>query len=565
MLQLPKTLQNVHKFRHDDRMYVTDVVQCKVLEIDAITWDILELCASSTSDEIIDRLGEKYSQDEVTEALESLAEVEQSGLLFFTLDGRSAATTTVAERRLRILVAQGNPYIDDLTLVAGGVRVAHTHLIKALLPYADVEVMNDVDKLFDDGVQGIAFHPEDRASLLKLIRRKYDGVLLQKHTDTSFLSLLRYINAPFVVPIYSIRGHNGESINSVLHWYSAMRAFDAFLTPTESVKDFYLSFASDASTFQTILLGVDLDHFKPMDKHAAKHEVAQILNKPELVDSPTVGFLSRFQPEKGAGIYIKIAELLPEVCFLVTAPTLNFYAQQRFPPNLIYLSQQPRDRLPYIFNAFDVYCLPSMVGEETFGLAVLEAMACGIPPVVPRLDGLPEVVGDAGVIVPASEYRDEIGSFAGTVCPFAMSEAINGLLNDEERRLKLGEKAAQGARNFTWDATATNLLTLLEKLKKIQRLTTRHRREFPISFASYLDESKKGVGYKAILSNVTNLKERPLMRDGYVQTVEEGLALSLLNKGHGTHEVEAVLQHFCGETKAVSVLEKVLGFQEATS
>ena len=564
MLQLPKTLQNVHKFRHGDRMYVTDVLQCKVLEIDAVTWDILELCTSSTSEKIIDRLSEKYSEQEVIEALESLAEVEQSGLLFSTLDG-GVSTPTVADRRLRILVAQGNPYVDDLTLVAGGVRVAHTHLIKALLPYADVEVMNDTEKLFDDGVQGIVFRPEDRASLLKLIRRKYDGVLLQKHTDTSFIPLLRYIDAPFVVPIYSIRGHNGDSINSVLRWYSAMRAFDAFLTPTESIKDFYLSFASDADTFQTILLGVDLDHFKPMDKHAAKTEVAKILNKPEIVNSPTVGYLSRFQPEKGAGIYIKIAELLPEAYFLVTAPTLNFYEQQRLPPNLIYLSQQPRDRLPYIFNAFDVYCLPSMVGEETFGLAVLEAMACGIPPVVPRLDGLPEVVGDAGVIVPASEYRDEIGSFAGTVCPFAMSAAIDGLLHDEDRRLKLGEKAAQRARNFTWNATAAHLIALLEKQKKIQRLTTRHRREFPISFASYLDGNQRSVGYKAILSNVTNLKERPLMLDGYVQTVEEGLALSLLNKGHGAHEVEAVLQHLCGETKAESVLEKVLGFQQATS
>lgn len=564
MLQLPKTLQNVHKFRHGDRMYVTDVAQCKVLEINAITWDILELCPSSTSEEIIESLSEKYSEQEVIEALESLAEVEQSGLLFSDLDGRISTTTTV-DRRLRILVVQGNPYVDDLTLVAGGVRVAHTHLIKALLPYADVEVMNDSDKLFDDGVQGIVFRPEDRASLLKLIRRKYDGVLLQKHMDTSFLPLLKYIDAPFVVPIYSIRGHNGDSINSVLRWYSGMRGFDAFLTPTESVKDFYLSFASNASAFETILLGVDLDLFKPMNKHTAKNEVAQILNKPELVDLPIVGFLSRFQPEKGAGIYIKIAELLPEACFLVTAPTLNFYEQQRFPPNLIYLSQQPRDRLPYIFNAFDVYCLPSMVGEETFGLAVLEAMACGIPPVVPRLDGLPEVVGDAGVIVPASEYRDEIGSFAGTVCPMAMSKAVNGLLNNEDRRLKLGEKAAQRARNFTWDATATNLLTLLEKLTKIQRLATRHRREFPISFASYLDGSEKGVGYKAILSNVTNLKERPLMFDGYMQTVEEGLALSLLNKGHGAHEVEAVLQYLCGEIKAESVLEKVLGFQQATS
>ena len=107
VLQLPKMLRNVHKFRHGDRMYVTDVVQCKVLEIDAITWDILELCTSFSSDEIIDSLGEKYSQEEVTEALESLAEVEQSGLLFSALDGYSLHDNSTADRRLRILVAQG--------------------------------------------------------------------------------------------------------------------------------------------------------------------------------------------------------------------------------------------------------------------------------------------------------------------------------------------------------------------------------------------------------------------------------------------------------------------------
>ena len=54
------------------------------------------------------------------------------------------------------------------------------------------------------------------------------------------------------------------------------------------------------------------------------------------------------------------------------------------------------------------------------------------------------------------------------------------------------------------------------------------------------------------------------MKDRYAQSIAEGLALALLRK-HSRHEVEAVLHYLCGEKKAEAILEKVLGFQEATS
>ena len=54
------------------------------------------------------------------------------------------------------------------------------------------------------------------------------------------------------------------------------------------------------------------------------------------------------------------------------------------------------------------------------------------------------------------------------------------------------------------------------------------------------------------------------MKDRYALPIEEGLSLALLRK-HGTHEVEAVLHHLYGQERAKAILEKVLGFQEATS
>ena len=460
MLVCPKPTTHLHKFQQDDRMYVADLSQCVVLEIDNIVWEILNLCSLFSSEEIIEELGKKYDPESVIAALNSLATMEQQGLLFSNLENSSPTLETKTPRKLKILILQRSPYAADITLAAGGVSVAHHNLIKSLEVYASLDVVSDRDERFNGSVQGIRCQANDKSDLLKLMSNNYDGVLLESHLENGFLSLLHCIDAPFVVPVHSARGHNSGCINIGLLWYAAMRPFDAFLVPTNSVRDLYGRFVSDQNMFHVIPWGVDHNKFHPLDKQEAKNEIAKMLNAPQIATSPVVGFFSRFQPEKGAGIYIKIAKRLPEVCFLMTAPTLNIYEHQQLPPNLICAPQQPRDQLAQLINAFDVYCFPSMVGEETFGLALLEAMACGIPPVVPRLDGLPEVVGNAGIIVPAQAHDDEIGSFAGTVSPDRMANAVNTLLTDERTRLALGQKARERALTFTWEKTAQNVITL---------------------------------------------------------------------------------------------------------
>ena len=565
MLVCPKSTTHLHKFQQGDRLYVADLSQCLVLEIDNIVWEILDLCPSFSSEEIIERLEGKYNRDLVIEALNTLSTMEQRGVLFSDLERNAASQGKETTSQLKILVLQNGPYAADITKATGGVSVAHHNLVKALEAYASLDVVGERDEHFNENVQGIRFQKNDKSALLKLMGGNYDAVLLGSHQDMQFLSLLRYIDAPFVVPIYSARGHNGDVINAGLLWYTAMRPFDAFLVPTNSVSDLYGRFVYNKDVFQTISLGVDHNKFHPFDKQQAKTEVAKMLNKPEIATSPVVGFFSRFQPEKGAGIYIKIARHLPHVCFLLTAPTLNIYAHQQLPPNLICAPQQPRDELARFLSAFDVYCFPSMVGEETFGLALLETMACGVPPVVPCLDGLPEVVGDAGLIVPALAYEHEIGSFAGTVSPSTMADAINSLLIDEKARVALGQKARERALTFTWDKTAQNLIAFVfRKLKQTQQLEDRYKRDFAISFVPSLNNRRRQIERQAILSNITREKERPLMKDRYAHSIAEGLALALLRK-HSRHEVEAVLHHLYGQERTETILEKIFGFQEAVN
>jgi glycosyltransferase involved in cell wall biosynthesis len=83
------------------------------------------------------------------------------------------------------------------------------------------------------------------------------------------------------------------------------------------------------------------------------------------------------------------------------------------------------------------------VGEEAFGIAVAEAMACGVPVVASRVGGIPEVVLEGGgLLVPP---RDE-GAIAG---------ALHAILSDPAKGREMGEKArASVHERFAWKTVA---------------------------------------------------------------------------------------------------------------
>ena len=88
----------------------------------------------------------------------------------------------------------------------------------------------------------------------------------------------------------------------------------------------------------------------------------------------------------------------------------------------------------------DVFLLPS--AQESFGLAALEAMACGLPVVASRVGGLPEVVTE-GVTGHLRLPEDTAG----------MAEAALALLQDPARRVAMGRAAADDVRRrFHQDA-----------------------------------------------------------------------------------------------------------------
>jgi len=99
----------------------------------------------------------------------------------------------------------------------------------------------------------------------------------------------------------------------------------------------------------------------------------------------------------------------------------------------------PAEELPYWYNAAEVLAYPSLY--EGFGLPALEAMACGTPVVTSSTSSLPEVVGQAGVMVEPTDVA-------------ALAAALRQVLDDAALRDRMRTAGLAQAARFSWPETA---------------------------------------------------------------------------------------------------------------
>lgn len=561
MIKFPRALHRHRRFAHGGKLYVADLDAACVIEITQVIWDILELCDQYDNDQVTQALLSIHQESDIISAFGELEQISNSGLLFGGLRHRKNSDDT-SNNRLQIFVLASKSILGAANMAAGS-AVAALHRLKALSKYADIYLISDSDDQFSDGIYGTPFDYQQFMQFPFSFRNKYDGVFHWDLTDKQLAYLFAYADIPIITELYYPRGSGGNIINGILLLYALMRDYDAFICPSHSIRTFYSKFVHDTSRFFVVHCGVDSDHFRPMDKRAAKREVSEILGRKKVAEEPVVGFFGRFQPEKGAAIYSQIASMNPDLVFLIIAPTMHCYDLRELPKNVIYAGRQTREKLPLFINAFDILCFPSVVGQESFGMAVLESMACGVPPVVPNLDGVPEVVGECGVLVEAHAFDEEVGSFAGWVSPEKISKAIRNLIADEGRRVKLGDRARKRSLSFTWDGTAQKIIRIFHKLNSIKDGS--FYPGFPVLFTPYMGSEQGKVNCKSLLINSSKTRERPLMFPFYEQTIADGLAISLLRQ-HRQGEVESVLQYLLSNSDQVNdVMKRICAFRHYTS
>jgi glycosyltransferase involved in cell wall biosynthesis len=113
-----------------------------------------------------------------------------------------------------------------------------------------------------------------------------------------------------------------------------------------------------------------------------------------------------------------------------------------------FLGFVPFETLRFFYQSASVFVFPSRY--EGFGLPPLEAMACGAPVVTSNVSSLPEVVGDAAILVNPENVFDIV-------------RGIRDALLDEELRANLIRKGREQAARFSWSRTARQVLEIYEE------------------------------------------------------------------------------------------------------
>ncbi len=212
--------------------------------------------------------------------------------------------------------------------------------------------------------------------------------------------------------------------------------------------------------------GVDLSHFYPISADEAKLFVGL---KP---DDRMVLFVGRIEPLKGVDTLIQAMSCIkskglhrPVHLAIVggepDASPQDMSAEmtrlQRLCDDLgvdqtvVFLGKRGQDTLPYYYSAAEVVVMPSHY--ESFGMVALEAMACGAPVIASDVGGLGFLVrdGETGFTVPDGD-------------PQLLCEKLSLLLTDPELRTRMSHRAAENARDYSWNKIAKRISALYSEV-----------------------------------------------------------------------------------------------------
>jgi glycosyltransferase involved in cell wall biosynthesis len=118
------------------------------------------------------------------------------------------------------------------------------------------------------------------------------------------------------------------------------------------------------------------------------------------------------------------------------------------PEGAIFTGYVAQDDLPALYSGAAIFAYPSLY--EGFGLPPLEAMASGVPVLTSNNSSIPEVVGDAGVLIDPQE-------------PESIAHGLFRLMSEERLRNTLAQRGMERAKALSWDATAEQTWAILQR------------------------------------------------------------------------------------------------------
>ena len=330
-----------------------------------------------------------------------------------------------------------------VSIVAGlGGEPRHEEVELLRFPFRREQQWPDFGTRFRRLMERLSFA---RHSLAHLVDAGYDAVIVNKPFDFPILWQARKkgLAAQTIFRSGGTEFYFGDRYfaGSIDHWLSTSRYNAAQVEARYGRK------------VEVVHNGVDVERFQPQERDAQLR-----LSLGLAADARVLASVGRLVGWKGLRVILELLPQLPrDVHYLVVGegpdePRLREQtAQLGLGERVHFCGRIAHAQLPQLLAQAELLLQPSL-GEESFGITLVEAMACALPVLASRQGGMTEIVvpGVTGELLPPGEVG-------------AWREAIAALLAQPERMRALGAAArARVVAEFTWAANAARLEQLLQ-------------------------------------------------------------------------------------------------------
>lgn len=296
---------------------------------------------------------------------------------------------------------------------------------------------------------------------VKRLLRKINPDILNTHYASGYGTLSRLVNFPLVLlsvwgsDVFDFPYKNKFNYKVI---QKNILAADEVASTSNIMKKQVVDILNNTNKNITVTpFGVDMELFQPT-----------ALKKEEKI---TIGTVKKFEEKygikyliEGFALLIKRLELEGrhdianrlELLLVGDGPQqkdmMQLASSLNLSKNIQFAGRVPNTRVPNYLNKLDVYC--AMSKQESFGVAIVEASACGIPVIVSNVGGLPEVVknNETGYIVESENVQQ-------------LTEKLYELVLDASKRKKMGKAGRDFVYSmYNWDFNVTILERTLSRM-----------------------------------------------------------------------------------------------------
>jgi glycosyltransferase involved in cell wall biosynthesis len=283
--------------------------------------------------------------------------------------------------------------------------------------------------------------------------------------------LPRNLPCPHVMTVHDVLDHmyrarDQSGMRRSLHFFLTQRALKSaarlFAVSNFTKSEVEKLFGIDPARIEVVYNAID-ERF--LRGHASDAD-RQLLAERYLINHPFLLYAGRISPHKNVVRIIEAfsalkaelekEELFPGLKLIIIGDELSKHpdlrrtvVRSRMQNDVRFMGFVPIEMLRVFYDAAKIFVFPSLY--EGFGLPPLEAMAHGTPVVTSNTSSLPEVVGNAAVLVNPENV-------------FEIMRALHRVLLDQALRDKLKVRGYEQAKRFSWDASARQILRVYHEI-----------------------------------------------------------------------------------------------------